>query len=59
MLNPDRGDYLSARLRQRYLETVYNNEWLKDNEIELRSQAQLDLEIRSIEPVELKQSPTL
>jgi cysteine synthase len=46
MLNPDRGD--------RYLETIYNNQWLKDNEIELRSKEQLDLEIRSIEPIKIK-----
>jgi cysteine synthase len=48
MLNPDRGD--------RYLETVYNNEWLKDNQIELLSKQQLELEIRSIEPITIKQS---
>jgi cysteine synthase len=38
MLNPDRGD--------RYLETVYDHTWLQNNQINLLSKDQLELEIQ-------------
>lgn len=44
MLNPDRGD--------RYLETVYDRDWLQENQIDLYSQAQLEIEVSSIAPIE-------
>jgi cysteine synthase len=43
MLNPDRGD--------RYLETVYDRDWLNANQIELFSPEQLALEVQSIVPI--------
>ncbi len=43
MLNPDRGD--------RYLETVYNQGWLKANQIELFSKQQLEVEVRALAPI--------
>jgi cysteine synthase len=43
MLNPDRGD--------RYLETVYDLDWLQANQIELFSPQQLALEIQAISPI--------
>ena len=43
MLNPDRGD--------RYLETVYDRDWLKANQIELFSKQQLEVAVRQLTPV--------
>lgn len=45
MLNPDRGD--------RYLETVYDRDWLKANQIELFSKQQLEVAVRQLTPVKL------
>jgi cysteine synthase len=45
MLNPDRGD--------RYLETVYDRDWLKANQIELFSKQQLEVEVRGIGPIKV------
>ena len=45
MLNPDRGD--------RYLETVYDRDWLKTNQIELFSKQQLELEICKLAPINI------
>jgi cysteine synthase len=45
MLNPDRGD--------RYLETIYNQNWLQANQIKLYSQPQLEEAIHSIEPIQI------
>lgn len=45
MINPDRGD--------RYLETVYNNDWLKQNSFSLLNQADILQEIDELQPVYL------
>jgi cysteine synthase len=45
MLNPDRGD--------RYLETVYDRTWLQANDLHLFSQAQLEVEVRNLTPIEV------
>ena len=45
MLNPDRGD--------RYLETVYDRDWLKANQIELFSKQQLEVAVRQLTSVKL------
>ena len=45
MLNPDRGD--------RYLETVYDRDWLKANQIELFSKQQLEVAVRQLTPVKI------
>jgi cysteine synthase A len=45
MLNPDRGD--------RYLETVYNQDWLNANQIELFSKQQLEVEVRALTPIKV------
>jgi 2,3-diaminopropionate biosynthesis protein SbnA len=45
MLNPDRGD--------RYLETVYDRDWLKQNQIELFSKPQLEVEVRKLIPIKV------
>ncbi len=44
MLNPDRGD--------RYLETVYDLDWLKANHIDLADRSQLAAEISALVPIE-------
>jgi cysteine synthase len=43
MLNPDRGD--------RYLETVYDHDWLRKQQIDLLAKDQLELAVKSIAPV--------
>jgi cysteine synthase len=48
MLNPDRGD--------RYLETVYNQDWLQANQIELFSKQQLEVEVRALAPIKFTKS---
>ncbi len=45
MLNPDRGD--------RYLETIYNQDWLMANQIELFSKQQLEEEVRALAPIKV------
>jgi cysteine synthase A len=45
MLNPDRGD--------RYLETVYDRDWLKANQIELFSKSQLEVEVSKLAPIKI------
>ena len=45
MLNPDRGD--------RYLETVYDRDWLQANQIELFSKQQLEVEVRKLTPIKV------
>lgn len=45
VLNPDRGD--------RYLETVYDRDWLKANQIELFSKQQLESEVRALMPIKI------
>jgi cysteine synthase len=45
MLNPDRGD--------RYLETVYDRDWLHANQIELFSKQQLEVEVRKLAPIKI------
>jgi cysteine synthase len=44
MLNPDRGD--------RYLETVYDVDWLKTNHIDLLDRSQLESAISTLVPIE-------
>lgn len=46
LLNPDRGD--------RYLETVYNPDWLAAQEITLRSGADLTQAMRTLKPIPLR-----
>ena len=43
MINPDRGD--------RYLETVYNHEWLKSQGLGILEEAELERAVESISPV--------
>ncbi|MBX9839874.1 cysteine synthase family protein [Silvanigrella sp.] len=44
MINPDRGD--------RYLDTIYNNEWIEKQNIKLKSNEILHTEIENLKPVE-------
>jgi 2,3-diaminopropionate biosynthesis protein SbnA len=43
MINPDRGD--------RYLETVYNEDWLKEQKVKLFKEKELDEAIAALSPV--------
>jgi hypothetical protein len=43
LLNPDRGD--------RYIETVYNADWLEKQNIRLSSDAELVADIAALQPV--------
>jgi cysteine synthase len=45
MLNPDRGD--------RYLETVYDRDWLQANQIELFGKQQLEVEVCKLAPIKI------
>ena len=44
MINPDRGD--------RYLDTIYNNEWIEKQNIKLISDELLHTDITNLKPVE-------
>lgn len=46
MVNPDRGD--------RYLETVYDDQWMKDQKLNILSEQEIDYLTQQLEPVKMK-----
>jgi len=50
MINPDRGD--------RYLETIYDYDWLEKNKITIKTGAQLSSAIDELQPLFYRQLPT-